>query len=224
MKKQEYIVLAVILAVFTVIALAAPFAKNTVFWLAYAFGALAVLFQLYILKLSGLHDQAASRYYGYSIARVGLVYLVAQLILSLVEMALAVTCKPWLALVLNILPLAYAVIGCAAVDAVKDVNTRLDEQVKAKTDNLYQMHLLTESMVNTAKDEHSREELKKLAEAFRYSDPVSSEKTQDLEKNINEKLQDLQAKVSVNDMDIDPLIAELVNMLNERNRMIQMNK
>ena len=86
------------------------------------------------------------------------------------------------------------------------------------------MHLLTESMVNTAKDEHSREELKKLAESFRYSDPVSSEKTQDLEKNINEKLQDLQAKVSVNDMDIDPLIAELVNMLNERNRMIQMNK
>ena len=41
---------------------------------------------------------------------------------------------------------------------------------------------------------------------------------------LNEKLQDLQAKVSVNDMDIDPLIAELVNMLNERNRMIQMNK
>ena len=46
------ITLVIFLAVFSVIAFLIPFPKNTVFWIAYACGIFAILFQLYIFKSS----------------------------------------------------------------------------------------------------------------------------------------------------------------------------
>ena len=42
-----YIVLAVVLAIFSAIAFVAPFSHSTVFWLSYAFGVVAIAVQAY---------------------------------------------------------------------------------------------------------------------------------------------------------------------------------
>ena len=87
---RSLVVIAIALVVFSVVAFAIPFAHTTAFWVAYGFGALAILFQLYIFKASHAGDgDAKSRFYGFPIARLGVYYLVAQLIVSVIEMALA---------------------------------------------------------------------------------------------------------------------------------------
>ena len=86
------------------IAFAVPFARTTCFWVAYGFGVFAILFQLYIFKTSFAgNGDAKSRFYGFPIARLGIYYLVAQLILSVIEMALAGLIPTWPAIIINVL-------------------------------------------------------------------------------------------------------------------------
>ena len=51
-KVRVVTVMAVLLVVFSVIVFVLPFKKNSVFWLSYLFGILALAVQLYILKIS----------------------------------------------------------------------------------------------------------------------------------------------------------------------------
>ena len=49
---RRYIILAAIFFVFSVITFAAPFKRNAVFWLAYVFGAVAIVAQFCIFKVA----------------------------------------------------------------------------------------------------------------------------------------------------------------------------
>ena len=46
------LLMAILFVVFSAIAFVIPFSKNGVFWIAYLFGVLAILFQIYIFKSS----------------------------------------------------------------------------------------------------------------------------------------------------------------------------
>ena len=77
---KGYIVLGLIFVVFTVIAFAAPFNKTGVFALAYIFGVIAIAYQIYVFKISfTAGGDAKSKFYGFPIAKVGVIYLLAQL-------------------------------------------------------------------------------------------------------------------------------------------------
>ena len=45
-KRSGYLILAIVLIVFSVVAFAAPFEKTPVFWVSFAFGLLAICFQI----------------------------------------------------------------------------------------------------------------------------------------------------------------------------------
>ena len=125
------IVLAIVLAVFSLIAFAIPFAHTAVFWIAYGFGVFAILFQLYIFKTSFAgNGDAKSRFYGFPIARLGIYYLVAQLILSVVEMALAGLIPAWPVIIVNVLALAFALIGCITAETMRDEIVQQDHKLK----------------------------------------------------------------------------------------------
>ena len=68
-------------------------------------------------------------------------------------------------------------------------------------------------------------ELEKLAESFRFSDPVSSDATEDIESTIMEKLENLKISISSSDSDENiAKITELKNLLAERNRICKVSK
>ena len=110
MKKNEiriYIALAMIFAVFTMISFAVPFDRNGIFWLGYIFGVIAIVFQVYFLKISFFREgDAKSKFYGFPIARVGLIYLTVQMITSLIEMAIGKYIPFWIVLIINVLIIA----------------------------------------------------------------------------------------------------------------------
>ena len=57
---KRYIALAAILIAFNVAAFAIPFAKTAAFWIAYGFGTLAILFQVYLYRYPLANDSAAN--------------------------------------------------------------------------------------------------------------------------------------------------------------------
>ena len=223
---RSLVVIAIALVVFSVVAFAIPFAHTTAFWVAYDFGALAILFQLYIFKASHAGDgDAKSRFYGFPIARLGVYYLVAQLVVSVVEMALSKVIPTGVAVAVNVLLLALAVVGCITVDAMRDEIIRQDATLKKNVGNMRELQSLSSALVGQCGDEALKPMLQKLADEFRYSDPVSSEKTQELEEDMKVQLGDIQQALVEGDSDgAKKLCGKLMGCLAERNRVCSVSK
>ena len=220
------IVLALLLVVFSVVAFIIPFARTATFWLAYGFGAFALLFQLYIFRTAdAAGGDAKSRFYGFPVARVGVIYLVAQLIASFVEMALAKVMPAWVPLIVNLILLVAAVIGCITVETMRDEIVRQDGQLKKSVSNMRELQSLSASLVNQCADESLKPTLRKLADEFRYSDPVSSDNTLDLEADMRSQLGDIQQALIEGDADgAKKLCGKLLGSLTERNRICSVSK
>ena len=220
------IVLAIVLAVFSLIAFAVPFAHTAVFWIAYGFGVLAILFQLYIFKTSFAgNGDAKSRFYGFPIARLGIYYLVAQLILSVIEMALAGLIPSWPVIIVNVLALAFALIGCITAETMRDEIVQQDNKLKKNVFTMRELQSLAASMVGQCGDEEMKDAVKKIADELRFSDPVSSDATAELEAEMRSQLADIQQAVVEGDAEgTKVLCGKMMGNLAERNRICSISK
>ena len=223
---RRYIILAVIFAVFSVVAFAAPFEKNTVFWVSYVFGVLAIVFQVYVFKVSFAEDgDTKSKFYGFPIARVGVIYLVVQLTLSLIQMIAANHLKSWVSIIVNILPVAFAVIGTVAADAVREEVVRQEEQVKTDISMMKYLRSSVAALEGLCQDEALKKSIVKLAEEFRYSDPVSNDETAAAEIELKDRIDDLQkALIDGNNDEAEKLCKVIMFKLTERNKIAKDSK
>ena len=220
------IVLAIVLAVFSLIAFAIPFAHTAVFWIAYGFGVFAILFQLYIFKTSFAgNGDAKSCFYGFPIARLGIYYLVAQLILSVIEMALASLIPTWPVIIINVLALAFALVGCITAETMRDEIVQQDNKLKKNVSAMRELQSLAAALVGQCGDEEMKNAVKKIADELRFSDPVSSDATAELEAEMRSQLADIQQAVVDEDIEgIKVLCGKLMGNLTERNRLCVVEK
>ena len=217
--------LVILLAVFSVIAFVIPFPKNTVFWIAYACGVFAILFQLYIFRSSFGKADARSRFYGFPIARLGIYYLVVQLAVSIIEIALSKFLPTWVVIIINALILAVALIGCITTETMRDEIAAQDTKLKKSVSNMRELQSLTAALPNQTDDVELKKSLQRVTEEFRYSDPLTSEKTCILEEDMKRQIGDLQQAIVDGDKEgAKALCKKLLDCLRERNRICSLNK
>ena len=223
---RGYITLAVLLVVFSVIAFAAPFAKTVVFWLAYVFAVIAIAYQIYVFRISFSDEgDAKSKFYGFPIARVGVIYLIVQLVISLIEMVLAGFLPVWIAVIVNVFPIAFAVVGCIASDIMRDEIVRQDVQLKKYVSNMRALQSMSAALVGQCNDADLKETIQNVADEFKFSDPVSSEQTKDMEQELQSQMNEIQkAIVDGDSASVKTLCGKILGSLAERNRICALNK
>ena len=225
-EKKGVLVLALLFVVYTLIVLAVPFAKGGMFWLTYLFTAAAFGVQAYVFKLSFEKEAGAkSKFYGFPIARVGVLYLAVQIVLGLVFMALAAVAPVWLALVLYLALLVAAAVGVIATDSIRDEVERQDTQLKKDVATMRAMQSKAAALPARCEDATAKACLEKLAEEFRYSDPVSAPALADLETDMAATMEELSAAVTDGDnAAVLALCKKISATLAERNRLCKLNK
>jgi hypothetical protein len=223
---RGYLILVVLFVVLSVIAFAAPFSRTGVFWIAYVFATIAIVYQIYVFKISFSGEgDVKSKFYGFPIANVGVIYLVVQTIVSLLEMVVAAILPLWASLIVNVIILALAVIGCIASDVMRDEIIRQDERLKRDVSNMRGLQSMSAALVGQCADSEVRVLVQKLSEEFKYSDPVSSEQTQELEKEIKIQLGEMQRAIIDGDNQGAALLENRIRAnLNERNRICSLGK
>lgn len=223
--KRGLLTIAVLLAIFSVIAFVIPGPKSLKFWFAYASGVFAILFQLYILKISLGKEDAKSRFYGFPIARLGFYYLIIQLIVSIAEIATAQFVRGWVFVVINVIIFCIALIGCITTETMRDEIIRQDNSLKQNVSNMRELQSISAALVNQTNDAEMKATLKKLADEFRYSDPITSDKTGELEADLKSQLENLQQAISDGDTENARILcSKLSGCLKERNRICSVNK
>lgn len=223
---RGFIIDAIILIVFSVIAFVAPFAKTGVFWIAYIFGVIAIAFQIYVFKIAfEKGNDVKSKFYGFPIAKLGVVYLGVQLAISLVEMCLAAIIPMWVSVIVNVLLIAVVLIGCIAADVMRDEIARQDIKIKTDVSNMRALQSQTASFVGMCQDEEVKKVLKDLADEFKYSDSVTSEATKELETELKFLVSEIQRALVDEDMkSVESFCMRTKVSLAERNRVCKLEK
>ena len=222
MKKNSskgYAILGILLVLVSVLAFTVPLAKATAFWISYAFTVIAFVAQIIIWKSAlGRTEALKSKFLGFPVIHIGIVYLVVQIIAFSVF------------LFIPTLPIWSAVVACAAIAGVSavcmitsDVGRseieRVSAKVQEKTFFIKQLRTEIELLADAETDVAVKSALTQLAEKIRYSDPMSNEQIADIEDRIAAKVAELKSSA-----DKVKIIDELNSLLDERNRKIKILK
>ena len=125
------ICLGVLLVLYVLLAFLIPFAKTAVFWFSFGFTLVAFAVTGWALYTAFLKKpDAKSRFYGFPIARIGVIYGGTQLLLGLLFMALGKWLPVWVAALVYAVALGAAAIGLIAADAVADEIHAQDDKLK----------------------------------------------------------------------------------------------
>lgn len=231
MKKNNsriWIILGIIAIVFSVIAFAVPFPKEGNFWIAYAAELIAIALQVPIFKTA--YDNAIdlkSRVLGFPVFRVGYIYLGIQTVLSLALLGLGFIddFPVWIGFILCVIVLAAALICSISVDMARNKIVQIESVQSNDTITIKQLRTRSENLINKTSDTELRSRLEKLAESFRYSDPVSSPKLYTIEQNLMGCFTQLETTVmNGNSSDAAILCQQVENVLNDRNNACKNSK
>ena len=219
---------AILLVVYIIAFLIIPFNKIAASWISFAFTIIAIAGSLLIFNFAfNAKETLVSKIYGYPIFRVGAVYALAQLSLGIIICIIAafIAVPYWVALLLSIILLGSTAIGVIVTDNTRDLVEHVDEATVADTENITHFQIDIAGIVDCCEDGAWKAELKKLDEAFRFSDPVSSAHTKESEEKLGILLDEL--KVFIDNNNSDEAVAhikKISNALAERNRICKATK
>ena len=216
------VVLGVLLVLYILIAFLIPFVHTATFWVSFIFTLISfavVAASIYIAFIR--NPDAKSRFYGFPIAKIGVIYGAVQLIASMVFMALAAVSPAWVAVLVYAIALGVTVIGLISVETVvEEIHV---QDAKLKKDVALMRGL--QSKVNQLSAQSDDTVLKALADEFRYSDPVSSEALAEAEADLSAVVDELQAAFVDGDKDAAAQLCRKASaLLAERNRLCKLNK
>ncbi len=212
--------------VYNVIAFALPFAKTAVFFLSWAFTMAALAAQVYVIRTAFFKGEGIkSKLYGFPIARVGMIYLAVQAFLGLIFMALGTVVPFWLPLVLYVILMGAALIGLITTEGAREEVERQERKLVKDVGRMKKFRILADTLAREGQIMEAKEALKELAEAFRYSDPVSNEALREIEDTLADDLANLQDAVALLEKENAlELCRKTKRDLEERNQLCRLHK
>lgn len=229
-KKNKSIILVygILAFVYLISFVAVPFHKNAASWISFVFTLISFVLSLGVsLYVFGKDDEMTSKFYGFPIFKIAYMYPLVQFIVGLIICIVAafVAVPYWIALILSLIILGASAIGVIATDNARDIVEQTEAESERVTKATKMFNLNIASVLDLCTEPSVKIELEKLAESFRFSDPVSNEATEDIESIIMEKLEDLKINITAFSADENiEKITELKNLLSERNRICKMSK
>lgn len=212
---------AVILFLYNLVVFLLPFERYTIFWIAYGFTMTAFLIGFAAIYNAFKKPAVRSKFYGFPIARIALIYLAVQLVLGLVFMIIGDNIEAWIPILLFAIVMCVSLLGFIATDFTTDMIEQQDKKLK----NVAFVMRSIQSKVMQLTAQCEEPTLKKLAEEIRYSDPVSHDSVADAEADLSAMVDQLQQAVSDNDMEsVATLSRQAMNLLAERNRLCKLSK
>lgn len=214
--------LLIVLTLYILTAFLIPFEHTAVFWVSFIFTLVAfVVVAVSIYIAFGKNPDAKSKFYGFPIARIGVIYGLAQLTAGIIFMALASYVPVWVVVLICSIALGVTIIGLIGADAVAEEIHEMD--VKLKKDVSLMRAL--QSKVHQLTVQCDEAALKALAEELRYSDPVSADALAEIERDLAAIVDVLQSAVIDGDTAaVQQLCRRASAILAERNRLCKLNK
>ena len=187
------------------------------FWIAYALITLAFIGHLISAYFAFKAESAEEAFLNSSIIRTSQAGLAATMVIGTAVMAVPYI-EDWYGIVACLAIMGFTAIrvinASLAIDAVKDTGVKVSQS----TEFMKNLAVESQGLASMTTDAELKEKLRKLAEDIRYSDPVSSEATKELESRLKTVFTSLKKELqNSNETEATRIVEELKTVLSERN-------
>lgn len=187
------------------------------FWVGYIFITLTFITQLFV-TLYSLKGNIEKTFYNVPLISISFVTTIVMLVVGTVCMAVPII-PVWLGVILCATVLAVAVVIGMQAKATADIVGGIDERIKNKTFFMKSLRVDVESLQARAGNSEIANEMKKVWDAVRYSNPVSAEALSGIEAQITIKFADLADAVDKEDVQaVKKVSKELQILINDREK------
>ena len=220
-------VYAIAIVVYLFAFLIVPFPKSAASWISFVFTLISFVSSCFITMYAFKENEPLdSKVYGFPIFKVGAMYAIAQFVFGLLICILAsfMQMPVWIPLLVSVVFLATAAVGVIAADNIKDVVIEQKEAVEVQTKVMKTFTVDLSYVSSLTKDPVLSKAVEKLAEEFRFSDPVSNEATEKIELQLNEEVDKLASLIKDNPEEAFKQIEFIKSILDKRNRIAKENK
>ena len=229
-KTKFSVILLSVFTIFTICYFAIPYNYNneTVHALNYVFAIIPFLFQVYVFydafyKSTSLKQKV----YGLPIMIFGYSYLVLGVVLSIIINVFNATgtVKTWVVIVIPLIIFATCLIGLFIRISARDYAYNLDNNNQSKTSFMDNLKINIKTLNNEFDYEPLKKQMNELCELIVYSDPIQTDKTQEIDDEIDKEFVKLKES-SIEDeyIQTEKSIKIISNLVNERNLINKANK
>ena len=229
-KRNYLILIGILVVVYNVLVFAVPYPHKSddVFITAWVAGLVAILSQIYFVFVAFNNKETLkSKIYGLPIVRVGLIYLVTQLILTVLFLIIGAFVKIpyWIVIIPVVIVFALAAIGLIVADTYRDGIEIIEECIPVNTDFINNLKVDVAIFAKRNMGTPIIEKIEIFNDEVKYSDPVSSEALSEIEEEITEKYIRLKELVVESNFErCDLLLDNLISLIQERNLRCKRNK
>lgn len=215
---------AIALVVFNVITFVA--ANETVglvsvgssFWVGYAFITIAFIGNLICSLLFFKEENKDKVFLNIPIIQLAFSGLLVSLFVGVIAMAVP-QIPYWVGVIVDVLVLAFYAIAVVKASAAADIVNDVEQKVKAQTFFIKSLTVDIEMLAEKEKNSEIKQQLKKLAEKAKYSDPTSINALAELESKIANKVNEF--KTADNKLEIINQIDLLLTERNKKNKILK---
>lgn len=217
---------AILLFIYLIVVFLTPFKRTSIFWISFGF----TILSFFILEISEYltlvhHGDARSRFYGFPILKIAVIYGVVQLILGLIVMIFESIIPVKLILIVYSVLFGLAGLGLIATESVMEQIQNQDANLQTHVFLMRSIQSKVNQLVSLTDNPEINSAVHKLAEEIRFSDPVSNEALESIEHEIIENIDELQSAIIDGDCSsVKQLCKKTSIILAERNRLCKLNK
>ena len=184
---------------------------------------LSFVLQLVFTAVAMNQNKLSGTFYRIPLIRLSHGCVVLTLIVAV--LAMLVFIPSWIPLALTVLILVMYAMALLKAAAAAELVEGVDRKVEARTSFLRGITVDANSLLSRAKSETAKAACRKVCDALRYSDPVSTYAVYDVETRIKTELDALTDAVLADDADAVTVSAdELLTLIKERNQRCQAEK
>ena len=198
--------------------------QTSVFWISYGFMVLSFILQIVGMYLSFKEFSVQAVFLGIPLAQFTIFYFVAEFFMSFVFM-LFQNIMWQIPLFLQVLLLAIYVVVAIVSVMTRDASVAAKDKVQQSAAVMRVNTIDVEMLRDEAKDPELKNQLRRLAEAVRYSDPMTNDMIADVDARIRQETMALQTYCEDGDVDsAKDSCAKLQRLYVERNKKLMASK
>ena len=194
------------------------------FWVGYAFIMIMLIVQLGIGWLTFKEENLTKLFYNISLIRISFTGMIAMGIVGMISMLIPIL-PVWVGIIICLLVLILNVSALVSAHAAVSAVEEIDKKIKGKTFFIKSLTVDVEMLKEKATISEITNELKRLYDVVRYSDPMSDDALASIESQITLLMSEVSEGVEKNDIDVvKKNVKNITILLNERNKKCKLLK
>lgn len=217
---------AICFALFNVIVFVVPNENREAdnFWIGYALITAALVGNLVCSVIALNSKNNAKVLYNIPFVTASIVEIVIAAVAGAIFMAVT-GIETWVAVIVAFIIVAVSAIVSLIAKSAADTVGDIDDKIKKQTSFIRSITLDAEMLMTSAATPEIKAEIKKVYEAFRFSDPMSSEALNDVEDRIQNQFNLLQEVVIAENTErVFTVANDLLSLIDYRNKKCKISK